>query len=296
MSLLRFVARSLLASHFVINGVKAVKDPSQFVPAVQPLADRVVPLAQQAAPAEVSDRIPTDTATLVRIGGGAQVLGGLAFATGKGRRLGATLLAVSVVPETIAAHPFWQRTDPEERAADRAHFLKNLGLLGGVVLAAVDTEGKPSLGYRAHAGAQAISKDAGKAKKKARKKAEKALSRSSGGAGDFLDDVISEGAKAIEAVLQESRESGKRASKSAQKTAKRVAKDFEDAKQKAAKQAKEWEKDAEKAAKKANKAAGKKVDDVSKKAEKVSKKAAKSADKVTDAVAERLDHIELGTN
>ena len=29
-------------------------------------------------------------------------------------------------------------------------FLKNLGLLGGLLLAAVDTEGRPGLAYRAH--------------------------------------------------------------------------------------------------------------------------------------------------
>jgi hypothetical protein len=28
------------------------------------------------------------------------------------------------------------------------HFLKNLGLLGGLLLAAADTQGKPSIGYR----------------------------------------------------------------------------------------------------------------------------------------------------
>jgi hypothetical protein len=29
------------------------------------------------------------------------------------------------------------------------HFLKNLGLLGGLLLAAADTEGRPSIGWRA---------------------------------------------------------------------------------------------------------------------------------------------------
>ena len=40
-------------------------------------------------------------------------------------------------------------TDPKERFGQLSHFLKNLGLLGGLLLAAVDTEGKPSVGYRA---------------------------------------------------------------------------------------------------------------------------------------------------
>ena len=42
----------------------------------------------------------------------------------------------------------WQ--DPQVRAQQRTQFLKNLGLLGGLLLAAVDTEGRPGLAYRAH--------------------------------------------------------------------------------------------------------------------------------------------------
>jgi hypothetical protein len=46
------------------------------------------------------------------------------------------------------------------RAQQKAHFLKNIGLLGGVLLASVDTAGKPGLAYRtknahAHAHRQA---------------------------------------------------------------------------------------------------------------------------------------------
>ena len=36
------------------------------------------------------------------------------------------------------------------RERQKVQFLKNLGLLGGLLLAAVDTEGKPGLAYRAH--------------------------------------------------------------------------------------------------------------------------------------------------
>ena len=35
------------------------------------------------------------------------------------------------------------------RAQQQMHFFKNLALLGGLILAAVDTEGEPSLGWRA---------------------------------------------------------------------------------------------------------------------------------------------------
>ena len=53
------------------------------------------------------------------------------------------------MPTTLAGHRFWEHTDPTERFGQISNFLKNTGLLGGLLLAAVDTEGKPSVGYRA---------------------------------------------------------------------------------------------------------------------------------------------------
>ena len=139
MTLLRAGARTMLASYFIVNGVKAVRNPGPLVPAAEPVADRVVPLVKKYAPQQVATVIPEDTANLVRANGAAQVIGGLALASGKGRRLGALLLAGSLVPTTLARHPFWSRTDPEERALDRSQFLKNVSLLGSVLLAAGDT-------------------------------------------------------------------------------------------------------------------------------------------------------------
>ena len=159
MSLLRAVPRTMLASYFVAAGIKAIRDPESLVPAAEPLVDRVVPLVKEYAPEQVAGYVPENTVTLVRINGIAQVVGGAALATGKGRRLGALLLAGSLVPSTIAKHPFWTVQDPEERAQDRTHFLKNVSLLGGVLLASADTEGKPSLAWRAQKGGESIAKE-----------------------------------------------------------------------------------------------------------------------------------------
>ena len=63
--------------------------------------------------------------------------------------LAALALIGSIVPTTYAGHRFWEETDEATRAEQRMHFFKNLGLLGGLLLAAMDTEGKPSLGWRA---------------------------------------------------------------------------------------------------------------------------------------------------
>ena len=50
MTLLRFAARTMLASYFVASGVKALRDPDALVPAAEPLVDRVVPTVQAVRP------------------------------------------------------------------------------------------------------------------------------------------------------------------------------------------------------------------------------------------------------
>ncbi|MFC5265493.1 DoxX family protein [Kribbella qitaiheensis] len=149
MTVVRALARPLLSALFVVQGAKAIRDPEPHVAKAKPVADRLVPLMKRVAPAQVGDRIPESTANLVRLNGAAQVIGGLALASGKGRRLGAVLLAGSLVPTTLAGHSFWQESDKAVRSAQKVQFMKNLGIMGGLLLAAVDTEGQPGLAWRA---------------------------------------------------------------------------------------------------------------------------------------------------
>ncbi|HWJ97145.1 MAG TPA: DoxX family protein, partial [Acidimicrobiales bacterium] len=86
--------------------------------------------------------------TYVRINGAVQVGAGLLLAAGKAPRLASTALAASLVPTTLAGHRFWE-FEGDERKAQQIHFLKNAGLLGGLILAAADTEGRPGLAWRA---------------------------------------------------------------------------------------------------------------------------------------------------
>lgn len=174
-----------MASVFVVNGIKAIRDPESLVPAAEPFTDKVVPLAKKYAPAQVATTIPDDTITLVRLGGALQTSGGLALATGKGRRAGAAMLALALVPQLLASNPLRRGLTSEEKQQSRSTLLRDLGLLGGVLIAAQDTEGRPSLAWRAHAGGERIadksrkmqrqiSKDARKAAKDAKKQALKA--------------------------------------------------------------------------------------------------------------------------
>ena len=168
---MRALARPLLSMIFVVQGANSIRNPEPLVPKAQPVTDRLVPMVKKVAPPQVSERIPETTVNLVRLNGAVQVVGGLALATGKGRRLGAATLAATLLPVTVAGHPFWQMKDKESRQAQRIQFMKNLGLLGGLLLAAVDTEGKPGVAWRASHGAKAAKRETKRGAKAAKREA-----------------------------------------------------------------------------------------------------------------------------
>ena len=53
-------------------------------------------------------------------------------------RVGALAIAATLVPTTLAGHPFWKEEDPAKRKTQRVQFLKNMAMMGGVLLATVD--------------------------------------------------------------------------------------------------------------------------------------------------------------
>lgn len=146
MTLVRRLARPLLAAKFVLGGVEALRDPGPRAAK----AEKITPWLHRVAP-----QLPDDTETLVRINGGVQLAGGTLFATGRAPRLSSSVLAATLVPTTLASYRFWEETDKTARTNLRLHFVKNLGLLGGLLLAAVDTEGQPGVAWRTrHAGSE----------------------------------------------------------------------------------------------------------------------------------------------
>jgi putative oxidoreductase len=162
---MRTAARAMLASVFVASGVNAVKNPAKLALRAKKVTDQVGPTLQQIHP-----KIPTDAETLVRMNGMVHVVGGLAMLT-PAKRLGAAALALSLVPTTLAGHAYWEFEDPADRAQQRTHFFKNLGLLGGLILAALDNDGKPSLSWRAHHAAGAAERSVRRAANNTRSKA-----------------------------------------------------------------------------------------------------------------------------
>ena len=181
--LVRRIARPMLASTFIYGGIQTLRNPQSRVPGARPIVEQITEIADKQLPVQVSH----DVEQWVKINAGVHVGAGTLLALGKFPRFAALALATSLVPTTFAGHRFWEHDDPKEKFGQTSHFLKNAGLLGGLLIAAVDTEGKPSVGWRARktAGAAAAaaeasyeraSKKAAKAQKRAAKQAKKSKS------------------------------------------------------------------------------------------------------------------------
>lgn len=141
MSPIRVFARPMLASMFIVGGVDALSDPAARSPKARTVTE---PLAESVPALQ-----GVDPEVLVRVNAAAQVVGGLLLAIGRLPRLASTILAATLGPTTLAGHRFWEESDPGARANQRIHFLKNVSMLGGLLIAAMDTEGQPGLRWRA---------------------------------------------------------------------------------------------------------------------------------------------------
>ena len=65
--------------------------------------------------------------------------GGLSVLLGFKVRWGATLLILFLIPVTILMHPFWLESG-QEKTIQTLMFMKNLGILGGLLVLAATTE------------------------------------------------------------------------------------------------------------------------------------------------------------
>jgi putative oxidoreductase len=146
MSGVRSFARPMLASIFVAQGLQTLQHPEL-------VADRAEPVVKRMA--DLIPALPGESEQAVRVNGAIQVTAGTLLGLGWFPRLSALALAGTLVPTTIAGHPYWTEKDPAARQLQRIHFLKNVSMLGGLLLAAVDTDGNPSLAWRRRRAARA---------------------------------------------------------------------------------------------------------------------------------------------
>lgn len=168
MTLVRRVARPLLAAQFITGGLDSVRNPKTKVPS----AEKVGPSIAQKIP-----YLPEDPETLVRLNGAVMLGAGTMLALGRLPRLSALALAVSLVPTTLAGHRYWEEQDPQAKTLQKIQFTKNVGLLGGLLLAAVDTEGRPGVAWRTQRAARDARRAAKVASRSARREARLAAAR-----------------------------------------------------------------------------------------------------------------------
>ncbi|MEX5270056.1 DoxX family membrane protein [Kocuria sabuli] len=176
MSIVRRIARPLLATGYVANGVESFRNSSRAAQHLAPAASAAAKAFPQAAPALQNPAVVAQGLAAAQIG--AAVLFGL----GRLPRLSAGVLLTTSALNAYADYRAAEADTAEQKADRRTTAFKNASLVGAVMLAAVDTEGNPSLLWRAEHLAGDVRKSASKLGKDTQKqvaKAEKALQHSS---------------------------------------------------------------------------------------------------------------------
>jgi putative oxidoreductase len=151
MPVLRALARPMVASIFILQGYDTLRRPERVAPAAEP----VVRALAERVPA-----VPAKTEQAVRINGAVQLVAGSLLAIGRLPRLSALAIATTLVPTTLAGHRFWEDDEEKDQAQQRIHFLKNLSMFGGLLIAAADTAGSPSIAWRTRHAAKTARREA----------------------------------------------------------------------------------------------------------------------------------------
>jgi uncharacterized membrane protein YphA (DoxX/SURF4 family) len=150
--LIRRIARPMLSAAFISRGIDALRSPKSAADAARPTLEGLSKL-----PDPVGTNVPSNAETVARVNAAVQIGGGLLLATGRLPRVASAALALTVVPGSLGGQRFWNESDPQRKADKRRAFLTDVSLIGGLIIAAVDTEGKPSLGWRGRRAAHKVS-------------------------------------------------------------------------------------------------------------------------------------------
>jgi uncharacterized membrane protein YphA (DoxX/SURF4 family) len=141
----------MLATTFITRGVEALRSPNPAADAARSTLEGLSKL-----PDPVGPNVPTNAETVAKVTAGVQIGAGLLLASGRLPRISSAALAVSVIPGSLGSHAFWKETDAARKAAERKALFADVGLIGGLIIASVDTEGRPSLGWRGRRAARKV--------------------------------------------------------------------------------------------------------------------------------------------
>lgn len=168
MTIVRFVARPMLASSLIASGVARFKDCANTGEQLRPVLDRAGKTVPSVKP------VTSNAPMVAMVVSGTQIGAASLLAIGKLSRFAAALLVGTSVLNTIVEYRSAAGSTKEEKAQRRNQLLKNVSLVGAVMIASVDTNGRPGLAWRAEHFAQDTRKNAKSLSKEARKQLEKA--------------------------------------------------------------------------------------------------------------------------
>jgi putative oxidoreductase len=114
-NVIRAYGRALLAAMFVKGGFDTLRQPGYRPKAVERAGFPEPEFA-------------------VKLNGVAMLAGGVMLALGIAPKLASAALVAAIVPTTYVGHQFWAAETEADRRMQQIHFLKNLGLLGGLLL------------------------------------------------------------------------------------------------------------------------------------------------------------------
>jgi putative oxidoreductase len=122
--LIRAAGRALVAGIFVYSGYGMLNN-----------AERYAKSAAEALP-----MLPEEP-MLAKAQGATMLVAGSALGLGILPKLSARILVLTMIPNTYVGHPFW-KAKPEDRRPQLVHFLKNVGLIGGLLYISADRRSK----------------------------------------------------------------------------------------------------------------------------------------------------------
>jgi putative oxidoreductase len=121
------VGRLLMSAIFILSGIAKFADPHGAIGFMEKVG------------------IP-NSGVLVYVAGAAEVLGGLSLAFGFLTRIGAIGLFVYLIIATLYFHNFWALSEPDAKT-QMVQFMKNLAIMGGLLMVAAMGPGRFSLDY-----------------------------------------------------------------------------------------------------------------------------------------------------
>lgn len=169
MIIVRKLARPLLATSFIYNGVNRLRSPES-AKHLKPIIDTAAKASPQLAPLRGQERLIGQSLSATQIAAGAL------FALGRFPRLSSTLLLVTGTIDAYVEYATAEKETKEQKNVRLAQGVKSASLIGAVALTSVDTEGNPSLAWRANKLGADVKKKSSKISDDLKKKSEDVFS------------------------------------------------------------------------------------------------------------------------